>query len=72
MRAVYVPAGGEAVGVAREEVAAPTGGGDWMLTVYPTGPGPPRRTRLTDAARRDLMRQWGRAVRQGRGTVRIG
>jgi hypothetical protein len=72
MRAVYVPAGGEAVGVARLEVAARTGGGDWRLTVCPTGPGRPRRTPLTDAALRDLVRQWGRAVRQGRGALRVG
>ena len=71
MRAVYVPAGGDGGRAGGWKSPPGTGGGDWMLTVYPDGPGPPR-TPLTDAELRDLIRQWGRAVREGRGTLRIG
>ena len=72
IRAVFVPAGGAAVGVARLEVAAPSAGGAWTLTVYPTGPQPPRRTPLTAAELHGVVREWGWAVQQGRGKVRLG
>jgi hypothetical protein len=69
--AVYVPAGGEVVGVARLEVATQAVEGDWTLTVYPTGPQPPRRTPLTAEELRDVVREWAWAVRRGRGKVRV-
>ena len=72
VRAVYVPANGAAVGVARLEVTALAAAGAWTLLVYPTGGGPPRRTPLTAAECREVVRQWGWAVRRGQGTVRLG
>jgi len=72
IRAVYVPAGGAASGVAWLEVTAPPAEGDWTLTVYPTGPEPPRRTPLTAEELRDVVREWGWAVKRGRERLRIG
>ena len=71
---MYVPAGGQALGVAKLEAAASAAEGDWTLLVYTTGlqPQPPRRTLLTAEEFRDMVRQWGWAVRQGRGTLQIG
>ena len=72
VRAVYVPAGGASLGVARLEATATEAAGDWTLLVYTTGAQPPRRTALTGAELREVVRQWGWAARQGRGTLRIG
>ena len=68
--AAYVPAGGAVVGVARLEVVAQTDEGDWTLTVYPTGSQPPRRTPLTAAEFRDVVREWAWAVKREKGKVR--
>jgi hypothetical protein len=72
VRAVYVPAGGESLGVAWLEATATDAAGDWTLLVYTTGSQPPRRTALSAAELREVVRQWGWAARRGRGTLRIG
>jgi hypothetical protein len=69
--AVYEPAGGAILGVARLEVTAPALEGTWTLTVYPTGPQPPRRTPLTGEEFRDVVREWAWAVMHRRGKVRV-
>ena len=72
VRAVYVPAGGQSLGVAWLEATATDAAGDWTLLVYTTGPQAPRRTPLTTAELREMVRQWGWAAKRGRGTLRIG
>jgi hypothetical protein len=82
VRAVFVPANGEVIGLAWLEVIAPVAeGGDaagdfaeggWTLTVYATGGRPPRRTRLTAEECRGLVREWKWAAQHGKGTLRIG
>jgi hypothetical protein len=72
IRAVFVPAGGAAVGVARLEVAAAPAGGGWTLTVYSACRQPPRRTPLTAAELRGVVREWGWAALRGRGTLSLG
>jgi hypothetical protein len=69
---VFVPAGGAAVGVARLEVTAATAGGGWTLTVYSACHQPPRRTPLSAAELRGVVREWGSAVLRGRGTLSLG
>jgi hypothetical protein len=72
VRAVFVPAGGAALGVAWLEATASAPEGAWTLIVYATGPEPPRRTPLTADEVRDVVREWGWAAKRGRGTLRLG
>ena len=72
VRAVYVPADTEAIGVTRLEVSAPTPGGGWVLTVYGLAGEPRSGTPLTAEEFRSAIREWKWAAEQGRGKVRIG
>jgi hypothetical protein len=73
MRAVYVPTRVMPAGVSRLEATALAGGGrGGTLTLYPADRPEPRRTPLTPAQLRGLLRQWARGVRAGEGRLRVG
>ena len=73
MRAVYVPTRVVPAGAARLEATAPAvEGSGGTLVLYPADRRAPRRTPLTPAQLRGLLRQWERGVRAGEGRLHIG
>ena len=73
MRAVYVPTRVMPAGVVRLEATAPAvEGSGGMLTLYPADRPEPRRTPLTPAQLRGLLRQWAQGVQAGEGRLHIG